>query len=775
MRQGYVWIGLVMAMMAGFVNVAKAEEISVDGMTIGSVEVVGNITLTRAQVLAAVRARPEQAFNAASVAEDVLRIARMDAVESSYYNTQIVDGRVILTYVVIEYNLVRSLGFEGNHAISDAVLVKELTFQKGDYLDVFAARAGIDALIQKYHKKGFPWIEITLQEAPLIRGEVLYQIQEGPHPKIADITFEGNESFSAQKLNMALKSKEKKLFLFSAYYDPEQVQADQVKLLEVYQKNSFLDAEVSHTVTFNEDKSKAFITFLIQEGPVYVVDSIRFQGNTLFTDEQLREEFKLREGFYYSEAWAQFDINKIKGRYGQEGYIEAKVALNRTFLPNSLVRVEFRIDEGNRYRIGEVSIVGNATLQDRSIRRILDEEGFTPGQWYNSEVARGDGGGELEQIVQRSVVAQSVQIQPVGDDPGARDAVVQITEGQTGSIMLGAGVASDSGIIGQVSLYQRNFDISDWPTSWGDLFSNKAFRGAGQQLQISASPGTRVSTYLVSFTEPYLYDQPIGMTVSGSSFKREREVYNTQLYDEGRMAAKLGFEKRYSDRWRRGISFRVENVDISSINPDPGVPVEITSVSGGNMLLGTRLYIRKDTTDNRYLPTRGYNFDAGYEQVFGEETFGILDGTYRWYKTLYEDLAENKTVLETKVYAAAMIGDAPVFEKFYLGGQSFRGFEYRGVSPRAGTLNAPVGSSWVLAGNTEVAIPLGNETFSWLFFTDAGVLDDGVIRASVGTGIQIQIPQFFGPVPMRFELASPIAKDDLDETRAFSFSVGALF
>ncbi|RKY06429.1 MAG: hypothetical protein DRP56_07420, partial [Planctomycetota bacterium] len=43
------------------------------------------------------------------------------------------------------------------------------------------------------------------------------------------------------------------------------------------------------------------------------------------------------------------------------------------------------------------------------------------------------------------------------------------------------------------------------------------------------------------------------------------------------------------------------------------------------------------------------------------------------------------------------------------------------------------------------------------------------------TGIQILIPQFFGPVPMRFELAAPFMKEEEDETQAFSFSMGALF
>jgi outer membrane protein assembly factor BamA len=56
-----------------------------------------------------------------------------------------------------------------------------------------------------------------------------------------------------------------------------------------------------------------------------------------------------------------------------------------------------------------------------------------------------------------------------------------------------------------------------------------------------------------------------------------------------------------------------------------------------------------------------------------------------------------------------------------------------------------------------------------------GLFESGGVRSSIGTGIQIMIPQVFGPVPMRFELGLPITKDNDDDTQAFSFSVGALF
>jgi outer membrane protein assembly factor BamA len=55
------------------------------------------------------------------------------------------------------------------------------------------------------------------------------------------------------------------------------------------------------------------------------------------------------------------------------------------------------------------------------------------------------------------------------------------------------------------------------------------------------------------------------------------------------------------------------------------------------------------------------------------------------------------------------------------------------------------------------------------------MIDTGGYRAAMGTGIQILLPQWFGPVPMRFELATPFMKGEDDETQIFSFSIGGLF
>ena len=246
------------------------------------------------------------------------------------------------------------------------------------------------------------------------------------------------------------------------------------------------------------------------------------------------------------------------------------------------------------------------------------------------------------------------------------------------------------------------------------------------------------------------------------------------------IAALKKVRKSFDEGWFRGVSFRLENVDVSEL--ETTTPLEIIKYGGDNLMAGIRLFTGRSTLDNRYNPSKGYFFDIEYEQIGGDHTFGVLGATNRWYKTLHEDLAERKTVLETKIHGSTIIGDAPPFEKFYGGGtSSIRGFEYRGVSPRgtlAGGLSSddPVGSDWILTANAEVAVPLGyGETVAALFFVDGCAIDSGPIRSSVGIGIQIMIPQWFGPVPMRFEIAAPITKDDQDDTQSFSFSVGRLF
>ena len=770
--------------MSIFAQSAFSADANDSNQVISAIRVEGNVSVKAPDVLAKVRTRLNETFSPSVAAEDVKRIAEIKGVEYCYYNTKVVDGKIELTFVVVERNLIRSIGFKGNKEFSDKKLTEKLGFKVGDYLDSVLAHTYATTILEFYRQNGFPYTEVSLDPNKLTTGKLVYNIKEGPQVKIDSVKFSGNKKLRSGELFETIKARTRTWVLFQKYYNEEELNEDVSKLQRAYQKKGFLNAKVEAQRQFNADKTKIRITFVIEEGVAYSVENTIFTGNQEYDNKKLYEQMTLLNGQTYNEQKAEADTKQVIKLYKETGFIDAKVERGIKFISDKTVALEYTVKEGERFRIGQITITGNEETKDKIVRRVLDEYDFQPGKWYNGDIARGDGKGSLEKNIQQIVLTErdGATITPSGSTPGKKDAQVSIIEGKTGMIMLGAGISSDSGIMGQLTYEQRNFDISDTPKSLDDFVSGKAFKGGGQTMRIALQPGTQLSTYSVSFTEPYLNDKPISLDVVGSSWGRWRESY-----DESRLKGYVGLGKREKDKWQENIGLRVERVNISHI--DYRAPQEIKDVEGDNRLYGLRVGAGRDLTDNKFNPAKGYNFDTSYEQVTGDFTFGILSGTYRKYFTLYEDLAERKTILAAKLLGATTVGDAPPFEKFYAGGTGtygIRGFQYRGVSTRGlqtGDVpywktperKDPIGSDWIFLANAEAAVPLIGDNIALLFFVDSGTIDTGSYRVGVGTGIQIMIPQWFGPVPMRFEFADPLRRSDGDKTQEFSFSVGTLF
>src|SRR5205085_10909012 len=139
-------------------------------------------------------------------------------------------------------------------------------------------------------------------------------------------------------------------------------------------------------------------------------------------------------------------------------------------------------------------------------------------------------------------------------DSEYKDVLVQVQETQTGSLLFGVGVNSDAGLTGSIVLNERNFDITHLPTSFEDLLSGSAFRGAGQEFRIEAVPGTQLQRYTVSFREPFLLDSPYSLTVSGYYYQR----YFNEYYED-RLGARVTLGRKVSDYWSILGTVRAEN------------------------------------------------------------------------------------------------------------------------------------------------------------------------------------------------------------------------
>lgn len=348
-----------------------------------------------------------------------------------------------------------------------------------------------------------------------------------------------------------------------------------------------------------------------------------------------------------------------------------------------------------------------------------------------------------------------------------------VTEGQTGRLMFGVGINSNAGVIGNIVLDEQNFDIRRWPRSWEEVRNGTAWRGAGQRFRLEAAPGSQVSRYTASFTEPYLWDTPISFSTSGFYFERQYRDWF-----EKRVGGKFGLGYQLPSRPDMAISskFRIEQIDIT--NPTVPTPQELTNALGVNNLYGFGLGLTQDTRDSPFLPTEG--FYAQYEAEYVTGSFDYPRGTIemRKYFTLRQRAdGSGRHVLAVGGDFGITGPDTPVYDNFFAGGYStLRGFRFRGASPR--DMNVIVGGELQLLGTVEYMMPItADDSLRGVVFCDFGTveantsLDKHNLRVAPGFGMRISVPAL-GPAPIALDFAFPVCDAAGDETQVFTFFIG---
>lgn len=371
----------------------------------------------------------------------------------------------------------------------------------------------------------------------------------------------------------------------------------------------------------------------------------------------------------------------------------------------------------------------------------------------------------------------SPQGDPFGDAlsapaPGFVDVNIDVTEGRTGRLMFGVGVNSDAGVVGQITLQEDNFDILRFPRSWADVVNGQAFRGRGQSFRLEAVPGSQVSRYLMSWQDPFFMESDFSLGLSG--------FYYNRFYDdwtEDRLGGRISLGYVLNRFWSASSALRLENVDVRDIRTSSGpIPQDLLDVAGDNFLSTAAFTLAYDTRDNSFNPSQGHNLDLTYEQGFGEYTYPRIDISGGQYFTIFERPdGFGKHILALTGQAGWTGDNTPIFERYYAGGySSFRGFQFRGVTPREG--NFAVGGEFMAVGSAEYMFPLtATDNVRAVVFSDFGTVEPNAgfddFRATAGFGLRMVVPAM-GPAPLAFDFAWPITKQNEDETRVFSFYVG---
>lgn len=747
------------------------------GQTVEEIRILGNRQVPTPIILNVVRTREGDAYDPQTVQEDYQRIYALRKFSNVEAKVEPTPTGVIVIFTVEEQNQITSIAFRGNDDVSTEDLLPLINLKTGEAIDRFRISVARESIENHYHDKNYPFAHVDVPPEPLSqRGELVFNIVEGPNVRVRNIEFVGNRSFTTDRLKGQIQTKTWIWIFRPGTFRPETVEDDVAALRRYYEDKGFFDARVGRKIIVSPDQREIQVNFLIEEGPRYTINSVVFQGNQSVSEAELRKDLKLQKGVAFDRAILQRDIRQMVKVYSPFGFIYLPQSEDPEYLDigdrvlfsrePGQVDLVYDISEGKPFKIGQILVKGNSKTQDKVVLRELR---VAPGQLYNSA--------ELADAVDRlrgTPYFQSVDITPIGDAPEHRDVLVQVTEARTASFNVGAGVNSNGGVGGNLTYEQRNFDIANVPASGRDMFTDRAFTGAGQNFRASFEPGTESTNAALRFSEPWLFDQPYSF--SGEVYLRDRE---REDYDDKRIGGRVSFGKRFNYVWSALLTLRGEDVEIDDIQ-DPLVRApEIVDLEGHSTLTSVAGQIRRDTTDRGWLPTRGS------ETTFGWESYGALGGDFQFqkltaswnlYQTVREDLLDRKTILSYHLDTGYLYEDAPFFERFYGGGLgSVRGFEFRGISPRSGIDEDRVGGDFFFAGTVELNFPLVGDTLRGVVFSDFGDVEPkfefGTIRVSAGAGIRLFLP-FFGTTPLAVDLAGPINKDQEDDTQVVSFSFG---
>ncbi|TWT41156.1 Outer membrane protein assembly factor BamA precursor [Phycisphaerae bacterium RAS1] len=744
-----------------------------DGTPVGRVEFAGLDTISESYCLRVVKTRERQALSATQVQEDVRELLKTRKFLNVVADTRVEAGEATVTFRVQEKPAVVSLEIVGAQAIKQEKLFEEVGFAAGEPLDRFLVGRGRENILRKYKEKGYYYATVELDEAALRDGRVIYRVSEGPRVRVRKVRFEGNRAFPDARLKLKIQTKTYLWIFRSGAFDDEQAERDALDLQQFYRDEGFLDARVGYQLEFDEAaRENLAVVFVIEEGDRYKVEEITIEGNQVFDDDRLKSEMRLVPGDFLRAEKLKEDVRRVQDVYGGYGFVDAGVDTRSDFTETpGVVIVRYLITENKQSRVGRITIRGNIRTKDEVIRRELR---FYPGDLYSTVKAR-----KAEQEVRETGLFTRATITPLEDKNGLREALVEVDEREAIDFLIGVGVSTDSGLLGSLTIENRNFDIGAWPRTWGQLFRGQAFRGDGQRLRLVLEPGTEVSRFRIDYTEPYLLDKELRFDQSFYLFERNRGPY-----DEARLGLLTGLSKRFRsgplDGWAVEGAVRVEQVEIDDVKAFAAR--DIRDARGDHFLTSFKGSIVRDTTDSRLLPSEGYRWSFSWEQVGalgGDYSFGKPSTNFTFYKTLRTDIFDRKSILAMRADAAYIAGDAPVFERYYAGGfGSIRGFEFRGVSPRQGVYDDPIGGGFILLTGGEYSFPLYAKTVRGVTFLDMGTVErDFEItgwRAAIGFGLRINL-DFFGPVPIVLDFGFPIADENNDEKRVFNFAFGASF
>lgn len=695
------------------------------------------------------------------------------------------EGSVVIV-TVVENPVVSQVAFEGNSEVDNDTLKGEVQLKPRSVYTRAKARADVQRILDVYRRQGLfaAHVEPKLIELDQNRVNVVFEISEGGTTKVKGINFVGNHAFSDSQLRDIVTTTESGWFDFlkgTAIYDPDRLSLDRELLRQYYLKNGYADARVvAGNAELAPDGTGFYITFAIEEGEIYHFGSVTIESalQEVSTDP-LYGDLLTKPGDVYNGSHIDKTVEKLTLSVAEQGYAFARVKprAQPDFMSRT-INLVYTLEEGPRIYIERINISGNTRTKDHVIRR---EFRLAEGDAYNPLLVD-----RAKKRLESLGFFKSVKVDRApGSSSDRVNLDVALEEQSTGELSFGAGYSTSEGVIGDVSISERNL------------------MGNGQFLRLKLAGSLERYQIELSFTEPRFLD--MNLAAGFDIFHKEVD----QTRESGFRSRKTGATLRLGyplaeDLWMqnyytfsRDEIFDVDDnaslaikdacgdrIMVDGVDPDCSDEVYYTSLIGTSITFDRRNHPKN--------PTSGY-FLQGSVDLAG------LGGDAQYVRVSAEGRAYYPITEKITFVGRAIAGhiqnwgddDVRILDLYFRGGETVRGFERAGYGPRDLDTDDALGGKTYWAATAEVRFPLplipDDIGMSGAVFADAGSLfgvsdrvkniagldysDESSIRSSVGASILWNSPVG----PLRVDFAKVLTKEDHDEEQFFRFGAQTKF
>lgn len=690
--------------------------------------------------------------------------------------------------IVVENPIVNRVAFEGNSEIDDETLASEVQLKPRAVYTRARVQADVQRILALYRRQG----SYAAQVDPKIinldsnRIDVVFEINEGPTTKVRSINFIGNHAFSDSQLRYVITTTRTNWLSFlknTNIYDPDRLNLDRELLRQFYLKNGYADARiVSATADLDRDGKGFFITFTIEEGERYEFGYIDIESALPSLDVgALRGVILTKPGRRYNAEKVEKTVEALTIKVSEQGYAFGQVRPRFDRDPAThTMNITYVIDEGPRVYIERINIVGNFRTEDKVIRRQFR---LAEGDAYNRllvEAAR--------KRLRALGFFKSVDIttEP-GSAPDRVILVVTVVEQPTGELSFGAGYSTTEGVIGDVSITERNL------------------MGKGQYVRLGFSGSLERAQVDFSFTEPNFLDR--NMAAGFDLFHKEVDLRDVASFRQRDTGGNLRVGFPIADNTQLGLRYRLQREEIYDPTSNASLAVKQAAEEGEVLVSSVGYTIAYDTRNLPQQPSSGIfaSFSQDLAGLGGDVNYIRSVADARGYYPI-----TNKITLVGRVQGGVIEGwgdkELRLTDLFFKGGETIRGFERAGYGPRDACESPTTGLRvpncrkdslggklyWATTAEVRFPFPLLPDSLGMqgAVFVDAGslwdpsqsaldavaeegsfIFDTSDVRLSTGFSIIWQSP--LGP--LRADIAEALLKADFDRTELFRFGASTNF